>query len=170
MEFNIKHQVVYICGELNNTVTVLKYNPTKVEDVLKGDFSGHVSEGNSLLSEIQVISTVPKDLGSKSTIAEMRLHPSGGFLFVANRGDNSIAVFRVSPENGSLSLVTIHSSLGAFPRHFNFDVTGRFLLVGNHASDMIVVFRIHDNGCLELSDLLEGIPSIVWVTPVSLQN
>lgn len=43
---------------------------------------------------IQVISTVPKDLGSKSTIAEMRLHPSGGFLFVANRGDNSIAVFR----------------------------------------------------------------------------
>ena len=25
MEFNIKHKVVYICGELNNTVTVLKY-------------------------------------------------------------------------------------------------------------------------------------------------
>ena len=48
---------------------------------------------------------------------------------------------RVSEEDGRLELVTIQSSRGAFPRHFNFDLTGRYLLVGNHASDTVVAFR-----------------------------
>jgi len=62
--------------------------------------------------------------------------------------------------------VDIQDSLGAFPRHFNFDNTAQFLLVGNHASNTIVAFRIMETGELEMVDKVEDIPSIVWVTPV----
>merc|ERR1719186_725027 len=122
-----------------------------------------------LLTEMQSISTLPSDTTSRSTIAEMRLHPSGKFLYVGNRGHNSIAVFLVDAVDGSLSLVQIQSSHGAFPRHFNFDNTGRFLLVGNHASDTIVVFSIREMGELAMEEAVEGVPSIVWVTPVPLE-
>jgi len=166
MDFNKRQKVVYICGELNNTVTVLKYKTDSLSQVLRGNFTGDVNSSTGLLSQVQVVSSVPSNLTTKSTIAEMRLHPSGKFLFVGNRGHNSIAVFRVSSEDGTLSLVTIQSSLGAFPRHFNFDNTGNFLLVGNHASDMVVAFRICESGKLEVTDKVEGLPSIVWLTPV----
>ena len=90
------------------------------------------------------------------------------FLYVGNRGHNSIAVYKTDPDTGSLSLVDIQSSQGAFPRHFNFDASGKFLVVGNHASDNVVAFRILDTGKLEVVDVLEDVPSIVWLAPVSL--
>jgi len=169
MDFNKRHKVVYICGELDNTITVFKYNPESVPEVMKGGYSGDatvVDQTNSILTSIQTISTVPAGLDKKSTIAEMRLHPSGKYLYVGNRGHNSIAIFKVDPDSGTLSLVDIQDSLGAFPRHFNFDNTAQFLLVGNHASNTIVAFRILETGKLEMVDKVEDIPSIVWVTPV----
>merc|ERR1719350_1495763 len=136
---------------------------------MAGNYRGDVgSEEKSLVRHLQTVSTVPDGLSSKSTIAEMRLHPSGRFLFVGNRGHNSIAVYKTDPDTGSLSLVDIQSSQGAFPRHFNFDASGKFLVVGNHASDNVVAFRILDTGKLEVVDVLEDVPSIVWLAPVSL--
>jgi len=169
MEFNVQQRVVYVCGELNNTITVLRYNSDVLGDVLQGDYRGDVCSTSepSLLKQHQVISTVPQNITCKSTVAEMRLHPSGKFIFVGNRGHNSIAVFRVDPSDGSLQLVSIQASGGAFPRHFNFDMTEQFLMVGNHASDTVVAFRILDTGELEMTDKMEDLPSIVWVTPIN---
>jgi len=170
MEFNKGLQVVYICGELDNTITVLKYNPECVSRVMKGGYAGDATatdQSDSLLTSIQTISTVPEGLDRKSTIAEMRLHPSGKYIYVGNRGHNSIAIFKVNPNDGTLTKVDIQDSLGAFPRHFNFDNTAQFLIVGNHASDTIVAFRILDTGKLVMVDKMDNIPSIVWVTPVT---
>ena len=88
------------------------------------------------------------------------------FLYVGNRGHNSIAVFKTDPDSGTLSLVDIQDSQGAFPRHFNFDVTGQYVVVGNHASDSLVAFRILETGRLEMVDKVENVPSIVWLTPI----
>ena len=87
---------------------------------------------------------------------------------MGNRGHNSIAVYKTAPDTGTLTLVDIQPSHGAFPRHFNFDASGKFLVVGNHASDNVVAFRILDTGRLELVDTLPDLPSIVWLAPVSL--
>ena len=146
-----------------------RYNVNAVKTVLKGGYDQALTssdQSDSLLTSLQCVSTLPPGTTTRSTIAEMRLHPSGRFLYVGNRGHNSIAVFRVSSVDGTLAPVTVQASHGAFPRHFNFDNSGQFVLVGNHASDSIVVFRIMDTGELELSDMLEEVPSIVWVTPV----
>jgi len=171
LEFSKTGRVVYVCGELDNTVSVLRYNSDAVDLVTKGDYLGDSmaeDQTQSILTQVQVVSSVPSDLETRSTIAEMRLHPSGRFLYVGNRGHNSIAVYRTDPDTGSLSLVDIQSSHGAFPRHFNFDASGKFLVVGNHASDNVVAFRILETGKLEVVDTLENIPSIVWLATVSL--
>ena len=85
---------------------------------------------------------------------------------MGNRGHNSIAVYKTDFDTGTLTLVDIQSSQGAFPRHFNFDTTGRYLVVGNHSSDNVVAFRILETGRLEMVDMIENVPSVVWLTPV----
>ena len=78
LEFNKHTTVLYICGELDNTVTVLHYNTDLVDRVMAGNYKGDLaSQERGLLRHLQTVSTVPADLTSKSTIAEMRLHPSG---------------------------------------------------------------------------------------------
>ena len=51
-----------------------------------------------------------------SHCSEIRLHPNGKWLYVGNRGHDSIAVYGVDPRTGHLSLVRIEPSGGACPR------------------------------------------------------
>ena len=78
LEFNKHTNILYICGELDNTVTVLHYNTDLVDLVMAGNYRGDIgSEEKSLVRHLQTVSTLPPGLTSKSTIVEMRLHPSG---------------------------------------------------------------------------------------------
>ena len=69
---------------------------------------------------------MPVPCSTKSTVAEMRLHPSGDWMYVGNRGHNSIAVYSVNKEDGTLTLVQIKDSEGVYPRHFNFDMSSKY--------------------------------------------
>ena len=44
---------------------------------LQQSHTGVLDQTDSILTQVQVLSSVPSDLQTKSTIAEMRLHPSG---------------------------------------------------------------------------------------------
>ncbi|WP_260741500.1 lactonase family protein [Tunturiibacter lichenicola] len=94
------------------------------------------------LTEKQQISALPSGFTGVSTSAEIRVHPNGRFLYVSNRGRDSIAVFSIDPHSGRLSIVQDVPSGGKTPRNFDFDPTGRWLLVTNHDSDTAMVFRI----------------------------
>ena len=63
------------------------------------------------------------------------------------------------------------TSLGALPRHFNFDQTGHYLMsgMGIHASDSdnLVVFSILETGKLKVVNIMKNLPIIVWITSVS---
>ena len=67
----------YVINELDNTIVAFDYD----------------SAGGAL-KEIQTISTLPEDFTGNSWCAEVRVHPSGKFLYGSNRGHNSIAVHR----------------------------------------------------------------------------
>ena len=77
LEFSKHQKMVYVCGELDNTVTVLRYNTEMVDTVLSGGYLEDDDTMDSVLTHVQTISSVPEDIDTKSTIAEMRLHPSG---------------------------------------------------------------------------------------------
>ena len=49
---------------------------------------------------------------------EIAVHPGGRFLYASNRGHDSIAIFAVDGENGTLSPAGIVTTQGANPRNF----------------------------------------------------
>ena len=118
---------------------------------------------------------------ANSHCSEIRLHPSGKFLYVGNRGHESIAVFRVvgggegeeaelpagAAPAGTLQEVATEDSGGACPRNFNFDASGRFVLVGNQDSNNITVFRLAPDGSFaEKTDVVhQPSPNYLYALP-----
>ena len=94
------------------------------------------------LNELQTLPTLPEGFAGDNSTAELEVHPTGRFLYVSNRGDNSIAVFAIDQRDGRLSVVEHQGTQGKTPRSFGIDPSGRFLLAANQGSDTIVVFRI----------------------------
>jgi 6-phosphogluconolactonase len=123
--FSADGKFIYVINEMAGTINVFNYTAT-----------------SGAMSEVQTISTLPKDFSGYNTTAEIALHPKGKFLYASNRGHDSIAVFAVDRKTGRLTLVEHQSTLGRTPRHFAIDPTGRWLLAENQDSDSVVVFAI----------------------------
>jgi 6-phosphogluconolactonase (cycloisomerase 2 family) len=114
----------YVCDELDSTVTAYAWD-----------------SGRGELKPFQVITTLPEDYVGGNTTAEIQLAPSAHYLYVSNRGHNSIAVFAIGPE-GKLTSVEYASTQGQTPRNFQIDPTGRYLFAANQDSGNVVQFRI----------------------------
>jgi 6-phosphogluconolactonase len=74
--------------------------------------------------------------------AEILVHPSGRFVYASNRGHDTIAVFAVDKDRGTLKPVEHAAMGGKTPRGFGIDPAGRWLIAGNQRSDTVSVFRI----------------------------
>ena len=123
---------VYVINELDSTITA---------------FSWDASFGN--LVAIQTISTLPENFTGNSTCADIHVTPNGKFLYGSNRGDDSLAVYRIDVSTGLLTLVEIVSVGGQTPRNFAIAPDGKFLLSANQDSNNIVIFSIdQDTGRL----------------------
>lgn len=88
-------------------------------------------------------SVAPKS-ASRGGLGGIRLSGDGRFLYVGNRGDNTIGVFRVNEEDDGeavLRPVQWISSGGENPRGFALSPSGKWLLAANQDSDNIVSFR-----------------------------
>jgi 6-phosphogluconolactonase len=94
------------------------------------------------LNEVQSLSTLPNGFHGVSTAAEIKVSPDGNFLYVSNRGHNSIAVFSIDPRNGRLAPIQFVPSGGQTPRNFDFDPSWHWLLVTNQDSHNALVFKI----------------------------
>jgi 6-phosphogluconolactonase len=94
----------------------------------------------------QTIPTVPKTLLAKELFkssSEIRVHPSGRFVYSANRGHDTITAFRVDQESGELSVVELENVRGATPRNFNLDPSGRWLLAAGQDSHTLASFAVN---------------------------
>ena len=101
------------------------------------------------LKEIQSLSTLPADYKRNNSTAEIQIDAEGKFLYVTNRGHDSIAVYSVDAAKGTLTMTENVPSLGRTPRNITIDPTNDFLIAANQAGDNIVVFRIyHKSGHL----------------------
>ena len=104
---------------------------------------------NGQLKEIQSLSTLPGDYKGNNSTAEIQIDHEGRFLYVSNRGHDSVAVYSVDAAKGTLTMIENVPSLGRTPRNLIIDPTNNYLFVANQAGDNVVVFRIdHKNGHL----------------------
>jgi 6-phosphogluconolactonase (cycloisomerase 2 family) len=94
------------------------------------------------LKALQVIPTLPESFIGKSEPAEIQVAPSGRFVYVSNRGHDSIVSFSVDPATGTLAPVGWEPTQGHTPRFFSLDPTGNMLYAANLESHDIVAFRV----------------------------
>ena len=133
---------MYVLGELQSTVTVF------------------ANDARGTNRQLQRISALPEGFSGRNDAAEIALHPSGRWLFTSNRGHDTIAVFAVDPQKGTLRKTGDFPTGGKEPRHFAIDPTGHFLLAENQHSNSIVVFGIDSaTGALTQVSKTEGVPS-----------
>ena len=99
------------------------------------------------LREVQTISSLPDDYppaeADKNTTSEVAVHPNGKFVYIANRGHDSIAVFARDASSGKLTPGGHTSVQGRNPRHFAIDPSGNWMLIANQDSHNVAVLRIN---------------------------
>ncbi|ELY92199.1 6-phosphogluconolactonase [Natrialba taiwanensis DSM 12281] len=115
------------------------------------------------LTAVGRTSTRPPQFGGDNAPAAVRVHPSDRWVYVSNRGHDSIAVFAVDRASGSLERVGHKSTCGETPRDITLSPGGEFLLAANQHGDSLVVFAIDGDGRLDARAEL-AVPKPVCVT------
>lgn len=128
--------ICYVSNELFNTVCVARLD------------SSDANEIRPRLLPFEYESTV-EDRDQTTYVSEIKLSPDARFLYVSNRGDDSLAIFAVD-EDGTISRTGVVSTGGKFPRHFAISPCGEALVAANQDSSTLCVFdRDTETGELE---------------------
>jgi 6-phosphogluconolactonase len=142
MVFRPDGRFAYVLNEMNSTVTAYAYDPKA-----------------GALKELQTLRTLPEPYDGPNSCAEVDVHPSGKFLYASNRGHNSVVLFEVHPEKGTLTFVEEQGTGGKVPRHFGIEPSAKHLVIANQDSDSLLVCRIDaGNGRLKPSGVFAEAP------------
>jgi 6-phosphogluconolactonase len=123
MIFTPSNELLYVACELSNTVTVW-------------DMSNH-----GIYSMISCTSTLPKDFKGENYAADIKMTQDRRFLYVSNRGMNTVAIFSIDKNNEELKLISQVPVKGQYPRYLVLSPEEDYLLVANQKSQNIVVFK-----------------------------
>lgn len=93
------------------------------------------------LIHVQTLSTLPADYTGPKSCAEILVHPTGKFVYVSNRGHDSIAMFSTAAD-GKLTFLGAEPTQGKTPRNFRIDPSGTWLVAANQDGGTMVLFRI----------------------------
>lgn len=129
--FHPQLPIVYVVGELNSTVTAC------VWDV-----------GLRNLASSSTASTLPATFCGDSRAAAIEVTSDGRWLFVSNRGHDSVAVFALN-EFGVMTLVDVFQTGGHVPRFMTLNPTYDALWIAQEASNEILVFAVDPEVGLE---------------------
>lgn len=114
----------------------------------------------------QCESTLPPDFKGKNTTAEVKVHPSGKYVWVSNRGHDSLAGFAIDPK-GKLTPLG-QTPTEKTPRSFEITPDGRFLLGAGEGSGKLAVFRVDEgSGKLERIATQDVGKSLTWVMAIA---
>jgi 6-phosphogluconolactonase (cycloisomerase 2 family) len=122
--FHPTQDIAYFSNEQGCSVTAYRLDPA-----------------TGVLSAVQTISTLPEGYTARNTCSQIHLTPSGQFLYVGNRGHNSIAGFAVEA-TGRLTAIG-QASTEPVPSAFCLDPAGHFVFAAGSASGRLASYRIN---------------------------
>ena len=128
LSFHPSRPFAYLINELDSTVTTYQWDANRTT--------------GGALTPVHIIPTTPATFVGDNTGAEIAVAPSGRFVYVSNRGHNSIATFAVDAIDGTLAPIGWEPTQGRKPRFFTLDPAGEMLYVANEDSDTIVAFSL----------------------------
>ena len=148
-----------ICADPENTIKLPpgtgprfgEFSPDRQNFYLVNELSNSVSHfrviNDGFLERRRELPSLPPEASSANSCADLHISPDGRFLYLSNRGHNSISCFSIA-EDGSLVWKNAYDCHGKTPRNFAVDPTGNYLLAANQDSDSITVFLIKEDGNL----------------------
>jgi 6-phosphogluconolactonase len=125
LAFATNGKFVYLVSELSAEVSAFRFDPA-----------------TGALTPLQTQTTLPADYSGPKADAEIAVHPNGKFLYVSNRGHDSITLFTIDPITGLLTNKGQTSTQGKIPRAFVIDPSGQHLLVANQLSQSVLTYKI----------------------------
>lgn len=99
LAFHPGGKFVYVVNEIDSTVTTYFFNPT-----------------NGTMEPLQILSTLSDLYTGNNRAAEIVIDAKGSMIYASNRGDDSIAAFKIDPTNGHLRFISTTKTLGKMPR------------------------------------------------------
>jgi 6-phosphogluconolactonase len=131
----------YLVNEQRSTITVLSHDA-------------------GVLTPVQTISTLPEYFDGANVAGELHIHRSGKWLYASNVGHNSIVLFTIDAERGTLTFVEEQGTGGKTPRQFGIEPSSKHLAISNRDSDTVLASRIDEgNGRLKPSGIFADLAS-----------
>ncbi len=124
--FHPLQDVVYFSDEQGSSVTAY-----------------HRDASTGTLTAVQTISSLPEGYEGRNAPAQIHMHPSGCFLYLSNRGHDSIAGFAIDEATGQLNPLGQQPTEPG-PRAFNLDPSGRYLFAAGQRSGRLATYRIDE--------------------------
>lgn len=129
--------LAYCVNELKSSVSVFEYS-------------------NGVLNYLDTYSALPDDFTTLNTAAAVRVDK--GYLYVSNRGHNSVAVFKINDKK--LEKPEYFSCGGEGPRDIN--INGEYLFSTNEQTNNVTLHKI-ENGKLQFIKVVDTVPDPLCV-------
>lgn len=129
MKFHPNGKWIYVLNELDLSVSLFDYDAAAGKMTIR-----------------KTVPTVAKAVLAReqfSSASEIHVHPSGKFVYAANRGHDTITGFAVNPATGELADIGATPVRGATPRNFNLDPSGKWLLAAGQDSHTLASFALN---------------------------
>lgn len=141
--FHPSGKLLFVVNELNATVTVCRYDGS-----------------SGTLTRLQSVRTVEESYHGTAYPAAIRMDPGGNYLYASTRGEvSSLAVFSLG-EDGSIARIQVVEDVPGWPRDFNIDPSGRYLIVAGERSGTLELFHIDpESGTLSRTGIRTSLPA-----------
>ena len=123
LAFHPSARFAYTCNEMTSAVTAFAHDSAK-----------------GTLTPLQTVSTL-QDKKTGNSTAEIFCHPQGRFLYVSNRGDDTIAVFAIG-KDGNVKLIQNAPTGVKVPRGFAISPDGGWLVVAGQNSNSLASHKV----------------------------
>ncbi len=122
--FHPQGRLAYVINELDSTVAAYRFDPA-----------------TGSIEPFQILSSLADSFTGNSRGAEIAVSDDGRFVYVSNRGSDTIAAFSIG-EEGRMTPLGSWATAGRTPRFFAVLPEGRILLIANEDTDTITACSI----------------------------
>ena len=133
LEYSPDGKYVYCANELGSSVTIFSYSDGK-------------------LSRLETYPALPSDFDGQNTAAAVRISADGKYLYVSNRGHDSVCAFDVTDGGKRLGDPLWTKVGGVSPRDIN--LAGGYLFAANEKSRGVTIFSVDGKDLKKLDTVL----------------
>ena len=128
-------EIIYVISEYSNDIFI-------------------INNYNGKMTLIDNANTLPDNFCGESYCSTLCMTRDGKFIYAANRGANTIAVFNVF-NDGKINKIGDCSCFGNWPRHISLVNNEEYLAIANQESDEVVLCKINSKTGLLTNEIIK---------------